>query len=46
MELTEETKRVYSQTAKSLRGSERRLFMARVVKSLGPGGQRQAARAF
>ena len=45
MELTDETKQVYSETAKSLKGSERRLFMARVVKSLGQGGQRQAARA-
>jgi len=46
MELTDEIKQVYSETAKSLKGSERRLFMARVVKSLGPGGQRRAAREF
>jgi hypothetical protein len=44
MELTEETKQVYIETAKALKGSERRLFMARVVKSLGPGGRRRAAR--
>ena len=46
MELTDEIKQVYSETAKSLKGSERRLFMARVVKSMGQGGQRQAARMF
>src|ERR1700682_6189728 len=44
MELTEETKQVYIETAKALKGSERRLFMARVVKSLGVGGQRRAGR--
>ncbi len=44
MELTDETRQVYIETAKGLRGSDRRLFMARVVKSLGPGGQRRAAR--
>jgi hypothetical protein len=46
MELTDETKHVYIETAQSLRGSARRLFMARVVKSLGQGGQRRAAREF
>lgn len=46
MELTDETKQVYIETAKALKGSERRLFMARVVKSLGAGGQRGAAREF
>jgi Rhodopirellula transposase DDE domain len=44
MELTDESKQVYIETAKALKGSERRLFMARVVKSLGQGGQRRAAR--
>src|SRR5438876_11440851 len=44
MELTDESKQVYIETAKALKGSERRLFMARVVKSLGPSGQRRAAR--
>ena len=44
MELTDESKQVYIETAKGLKGSERRLFMARVVKSLGQGGQRRAAR--
>jgi hypothetical protein len=44
MELSDETKQVYIETAKALKGSERRLFMARVVKRLGEGGQRRAAR--
>jgi hypothetical protein len=42
--LTEEIKQVYIETAKVLKGSERRLFMARVAKALGEGGQRRAAR--
>lgn len=44
MELTEELKTTYIATAKALRGSERRVFMARIVKALGAGGQSQAAR--
>src|SRR4051812_5783818 len=40
----EATKQVYIETAQCLKGSERRLFMARVVKALGAGGQRQAER--
>src|SRR5262249_34193397 len=32
------------ETAKSLKGSARRLFMARTVKELGRGGQQRAAR--
>ncbi|MEP7288682.1 MAG: hypothetical protein ABI947_23260 [Chloroflexota bacterium] len=40
MELDEATKVVYVETAHSLIGSARRLFMARVVKGLGEGGQR------
>src|SRR5258708_36948719 len=44
MELTEESKQVYIETAKALKGSERRLFIARVVESFGAGGQRRAAR--
>lgn len=43
MELTEELKTLFIETAQSLKGSERRVFMARVVKMLGPGGQRRAA---
>lgn len=45
MELTAELKDVFLRTAQALHGSARRLFMARTVRSLGPGGQRQAERA-
>ena len=44
MELTEELKSTYSETVKALRGSERRVFMARIVKALGAGGQSLAER--
>ncbi len=44
MELTDSVKVFLIETAKSLKGSARRVFMARTVKELGPGGQRQAAR--
>jgi hypothetical protein len=44
MELTDGLKATYIETAKQLKGSERRKFMARIVKNLGPGGQRQAER--
>jgi hypothetical protein len=44
MELTDAVKVFLRETAKSLKGSARRVFMARTVKELGPGGQRQAAR--
>jgi hypothetical protein len=44
MELTDALKAVFGDTAKSLTGSARRLFMARVVQRLGPGGQRRAER--
>ncbi len=43
MELTEELETLFIEPAKSLTGSERRVFMARVVKMLGPGGQWRAA---
>jgi len=46
MKINDETKAVYIETANALKGSDRRLFMARVVNSLGEGGQRQAAREF
>lgn len=36
----------YIETAKALKGSDRRQFMARIVKSLGYGGQSYAAREF
>jgi hypothetical protein len=38
-ELAPELKEVYMERAKALKGSERRVFMARIVKSLGYGGQ-------
>jgi hypothetical protein len=44
MELTESLKGLLKATAKQLRGSARRLFMARTVRELGPGGQSVAAR--
>jgi hypothetical protein len=44
MELTDSLKTLLIDTAKSLKGSARRLFMARTVKALGPGGQQRAAR--
>ncbi len=44
MELTDSVKSLLIETAKSLKGSARRLFMARTVKELGTGGQRRAAR--
>ena len=44
MELTDELKATYSETARSLKGSDRRVFMARIVQALGPGGQSRAAR--
>ena len=42
MNLSAEEKQMYIETAKTLKGSDRRMFMARVVKSLGWGGQRFA----
>lgn len=44
MELTDSLKTLLIETAKALKGSARRLFMARTVKELGPGGQQRAAR--
>ncbi len=44
MELTDSLKAFFSDTAKTLKGSTRRLFMARTVKELGAGGQRRAER--
>jgi hypothetical protein len=43
MELSAEEKSMYIETAHVLKGSERRIFMARVVEAWGPGGQRRAA---
>lgn len=42
MKLTNTLKEIFMETAKTLKGSERRLFMAQVVKGLGQGGQRRA----
>jgi hypothetical protein len=44
MELTESLKGLLKATAQQLRGSARRLFMARTVRELGPGGQSVAER--
>lgn len=44
MDLNDEMKAELIQTAQSLKGSERRIFMARIVRALGPGGQRLAER--
>ena len=44
MELTDSLKALFMNTARSLKGSASRLFMARTVKELGPGGQRCAER--
>jgi hypothetical protein len=42
MDLSEEQKHIYIETAKVLKGSARRVFMARVAKALG--SERRAAR--
>src|SRR5205809_3063225 len=44
MELTEEVKALLLNTAKEFKGSARRVFVARTVQALGPGGQRLAER--
>ena len=44
MELTDSLKALFMDTAQTLKGSARRAFIARTVKELGPGGQRQAER--
>jgi len=44
MELTETLKALFIETAHTLKGSERRRFMARTIQELGPGGQRRAER--
>lgn len=44
MELTASLKTFLQDTAATLRGSTRRLFLARTVRELGPGGQRLAER--
>ncbi len=44
MALTDALKGLFIATAQALSGSARRVFMARTVKELGPGGQRRAER--
>jgi hypothetical protein len=44
MELTDSLKALFIDTAQTLKGSARRVFMARTVKELGDGGQRRAER--
>ena len=44
MELTDGMVRLLEETAKALKGSARRLFMARTGQELGKGGQRRAER--
>jgi hypothetical protein len=44
MDLTDSLKALFIETAKTLKGSARRLFLARTVIELGPGGQRRAER--
>lgn len=46
MELTDGFKNNIVETGKTLRGVQRRLFMARTVRSLGSGGQRRAEKEF
>ena len=44
MELTDSLKTLFMDMAQTLKGSTRRVFMARTVKELGSGGQRRAER--
>ncbi len=44
MELNHKMKTLFIDTAKNLKGSHRRLFMAEVVKAIGRGGQSLAER--
>lgn len=43
-EISEDLKSLYIETAKKLKGSDRRQFMAKVVQGLGIGGQTLAER--
>jgi transposase len=45
-EITEAEQELYKETAKILKGSDRRVFMARVVKTLGYGGQYYVEKEF
>jgi len=44
IELSDALVTLLNDTKRQLKGSDRRLFMARVVQRLGPGGQRKAER--
>lgn len=44
MELTDAFKAVLKETATTLKGAERRRFLAQTVRALGPGGQSRAER--
>jgi len=44
--ITKAEEELYKETAKILKGTERRVFMARVVKTLGHGGQYYVEREF
>ena len=46
MQVSEAEKEMYIETAKQLKGQARRLYMARVVKVLGPGGAWTARQEF
>ena len=46
IQLTDTLKSLYIKTAQKLKGSDRRQFMAEVVKGLGIGGQTLAEREF
>ena len=46
MQVSEAEKEMYIETAKQLKGHDRRVYMARVVKVLGPGGQWYASQEF
>jgi len=46
IKITKEEKDIYRETAKVLKGTDRRIFMARVVKSLGYGGVVYAEQEF
>ncbi len=42
--VTRAEKEMYKETASQLKGHQKRLYMARVVKALGRGGQEYASR--
>jgi hypothetical protein len=46
MELTDQLKALFIETAQVLKGTARRVFMATAVRVLGEGGQREAEREF